>query len=172
MTEDRRHTREIALKSPDGLLAFGFGSGLSPIAPGTAGSLAALPLALPLVVMPLPAALAVVTAAFVFGIWLCGRVGRRLGVHDHSGIVFDEFVGLWLVLVLVPPHWAWWLAGFVLFRLFDALKPWPIGWLDRRIEGGLGVMLDDALAGVLALGVLHLAGWMPALLPGGLPQAP
>lgn len=160
---DRATTRRVALRSVDGFLAFGFGSGLSPVAPGTAGSLAAIPLALPLVYLPLPAAIAVIAAAFVFGVWLCGRVGQRLGVHDHSGIVFDEFVGLWLVLVLVPFHWGWWLAGFALFRVFDAAKPWPIGWFDRRVHGGFGVMLDDLLAAGFALAGLLLA---KALLPG------
>lgn len=160
---DRKLTRQVALKSADGLLAFGFGSGLSPFAPGTAGSLVAVPLALPLTLLPVPVALAVIAAAFVFGVWLCGRVGRRLQVHDHSGIVFDEFVGLWLVLVFVPLHWAWWLAAFVLFRIFDAVKPWPIGWFDRRIHGGLGVMLDDLLAAGFALACLVVAGlFLPA----------
>lgn len=151
---DRDQTRDIALKSVDGLLAFGFGSGLSPFAPGTAGSLVAIPLALPLVLLPLPVALGLIAAAFLFGVWLCGRVGRRLAVHDHSGIVFDEFVGLWLILVCVPFHWAWWLAAFAIFRVFDAAKPWPISWFDRRIHGGLGVMLDDLLAGGISLAVL------------------
>ncbi|MDZ7789570.1 MAG: phosphatidylglycerophosphatase A [Xanthomonadales bacterium] len=154
---DRATTRQVALGSVDGFLAFGFGSGLAPFAPGTAGSLAAIPLALPLVYLPLPAAIAVIAAAFAFGVWLCGRVGRRLGVHDHSGIVFDEFVGLWLVLVLVPFHWAWWLAAFAVFRIFDAAKPWPIGWFDRRVHGGFGVMLDDVLAAGFSLAVLLLA---------------
>jgi len=151
---DRGKTKAVALGSADGLLAFGFGSGLSPLAPGTAGSLAAIPLAWPLVQLPLTVAFAALAVLFAFGVWLCGRVGRRLGVHDHSGIVFDEFVGLWLVLVCVPVHWAWWLAAFALFRLFDAAKPWPISWLDRRIHGGLGVMLDDLLAGVFCLAIL------------------
>lgn len=155
---DRQSSRRVALGSPDGFLAFGFGSGLTPLAPGTAGSIVALPLAVPLALLPLPWALTLIAAAFVFGVWLCGRVGRRLGVHDHSGIVWDEFVGLWLVLVCIPAHWAWWLAGFVLFRLFDALKPWPISWFDRRVHGGFGVMLDDLLAAAFALAVLGLAG--------------
>lgn len=154
---DRATTRQVALGSVDGFLAFGFGSGLAPFAPGTAGSLAAIPLALPLVYLPLQAAIAVIASAFAFGVWLCGRVGRRLGVHDHSGIVFDEFVGLWLVLVLVPSHWAWWLAAFAVFRIFDAAKPWPIGWFDRRVHGGFGVMLDDVLAAGFSLAVLLLA---------------
>ncbi len=151
---DSSRVRQVALGTPTGFLAFGFGSGLSPIAPGTVGSLAALVLALPLAALPLWLGLAVVVLAFFVGIQLCGETARRLGVHDYGGIVWDEFVGMWLVLVLLPFEALWWLAAFLLFRLFDVLKPWPIGWLDRRIHGGLGIMLDDGLAAVYALIVL------------------
>jgi len=142
------------MATPTGLLAFGFGTGLSPKAPGTVGTLLGLLLAFPLMGVPLWAGALIVAVAFAAGIPICGRTARDLGVHDHGGIVFDEFVGLWLVLVCVPVHWAWWLAAFALFRLFDAAKPWPISWLDRRIHGGLGVMLDDLLAGVFCLAIL------------------
>ncbi len=152
-------TRDVALATPTGFLAFGFGSGLSPIAPGTAGTVAALPLGAMLVQLPFLVALAVVIASFFIGIYLCGVTGRRLGVHDHGGIVWDEFVGMWLVLLFVPFHWAWWLAAFVLFRFFDVLKPWPIRWLDRHVSGGLGVMIDDILAAVYALILLAIAMW-------------
>lgn len=152
--------RRVALSSPTGFLAFGLGSGLAPVAPGTAGSAAAVPFALILVQMPLPAALAAVAASFLVGIHLCGVVGRRLGEDDHGGIVWDEFVGMWLVLVLIPPDWRWWLAGFVLFRLFDAAKPFPIRWFDRHVHGGFGVMLDDVLAAGYALAVMAIAGWL------------
>ncbi|MEE4331063.1 MAG: phosphatidylglycerophosphatase A [Wenzhouxiangella sp.] len=141
----------MALSTPAGFLAFGFGSGLSPKAPGTVGSLAAMPFAVVLVQMPLWASLGVVLIAFAAGIHLCSVTGRALGVHDHGGMVWDEFVGFWLVLLFIPFHWAWWLAAFALFRLFDIAKPWPIRWLDRRVGGGLGVMIDDVLAGVYAL---------------------
>jgi phosphatidylglycerophosphatase A len=141
----------VALSTPAGFLAFGFGSGLSPKAPGTVGSLAAMPFAVVLVQMPLWASLGVVLIAFAAGIHLCSVTGRALGVHDHGGMVWDEFVGFWLVLLFIPFHWAWWLAAFALFRLFDIAKPWPIRWLDRRVGGGLGVMIDDVLAGVYAL---------------------
>lgn len=154
---NERSPRRVAFSSVTGFLAFGFGSGLSPVAPGTAGSLAAVVPALLIVQLPVAAALALVAAAFLVGIPLCARAGRLLGVADHGGIVWDEFVGLWLVLVLVPPHWAWWASGFVLFRLFDALKPWPIGWFDRHVHGGFGVMLDDILAAGYTLLVLAAA---------------
>ncbi|HLR87276.1 MAG TPA: phosphatidylglycerophosphatase A [Wenzhouxiangella sp.] len=154
LSDRRPDTVRIALGSPDGFLAFGFGSGLAPVAPGTAGSVAAVLPALALIKLPLPWLALFLVAAFAFGVWLCGRTGRRLGVHDHSGIVFDEFVGMWLVLAFVPASAVWWLAAFAAFRLFDIVKPWPIGWLDRRIGGGLGVMLDDVLAAIYALAVL------------------
>jgi phosphatidylglycerophosphatase A len=147
-------TREIALATPTGFLAFGLGSGLSPKAPGTAGTLAALVFAVPLVALPLWIGVLVVVAAFALGLYLCGETARRLGVHDHGGIVWDEFVGMWLVLLFVPFDVAWWLAAFVLFRFFDIIKPWPIRWLDRRVAGGLGIMIDDVMAAVYALAVL------------------
>jgi len=152
-------TRQVALETPTGFLAFGFGSGLAPVAPGTAGTVASLPFAALIVQLPLPVALAVVVAAFLVGIYLCGVTGQKLGVHDHGGIVWDEFVGMWLVVLFIPFHWAWWLAAFALFRVFDAVKPWPIRWFDRRIHGGFGVMLDDILAAVYTLIVLGLAMW-------------
>ncbi|MBS7326280.1 MAG: phosphatidylglycerophosphatase A [Thiopseudomonas sp.] len=138
-------------------LAFGFGSGLARKAPGTWGTLAGMPFVPLLQNISLPLALAVITLATLFGIWLCGKVADDLGVHDHGGIVWDEIVGIWITLVLLPAHWGWWLAGFVAFRFFDILKPWPIRVLDRRLGGGLGIMLDDVLAGVFAALVL-LAG--------------
>lgn len=144
------------LRNPVHLLAFGFGSGLAPKAPGTFGTLAAVPLYLLLVQLPLPLYLLAVVLAFAIGIWLCDRTARDLGVHDHGGIVWDEFVGLWLTMVAAPAGWWWILAGFLLFRLFDVVKPFPISWLDRHIKGGLGIMLDDALAGSFAWLVLQL----------------
>lgn len=147
------------MATPTGFLAFGFGSGLSPVAPGTAGSLAAVVPALTLTALPLWAGALVVLLAFLIGIYLCGETARRLGVHDHGGIVWDEFVGLWLVLLLIPFSPLWWLAGFVLFRLFDIVKPWPIRWLDQQVDGGFGIMLDDVVASVYAL----LPLWLVAL---------
>jgi len=144
------------LRNPLQLLAFGFGSGLAPKAPGTAGTLAAVPLYLLLGLLPLPWYLLVLIAAFGVGIHVCGYTARALGVHDHGGIVWDEFVGYWLTMVAAPPGWLWPIVGFVLFRLFDIWKPFPISWLDRHIKGGLGIMLDDALAGSFAWLCLQL----------------
>lgn len=139
-----------AIRRPDGLVALGFGSGLFPVAPGTAGSLAAL-LCVPLLDrLSLIPYLALLAAVFFVGVWLCQRVGARLDRHDHPAIVIDEWVGLWLALMIRPPGWLWLLLGFLLFRAFDILKPWPIRWLDKQLKGGFGVMLDDLVAGVFA----------------------
>ncbi|MCB1859214.1 MAG: phosphatidylglycerophosphatase A [Gammaproteobacteria bacterium] len=141
--------------NPVHLLAFGLGSGSVPYAPGTVGTVAALPLYF--LIRPLSAEyyLLVVLVLFVFGIWVCGRVSKDLGVHDHGGIVWDEWVGLLITLWLCPAGWVWILVGFALFRLFDILKPWPISWLDRELTGGLGVMTDDLIAGVFGFLVLQ-----------------
>ena len=140
-------------------LAFGFGTGLARKAPGTWGTLAGLVFVPVLQWLALPIALAIIVFATLFGVWLCGKVADDLGVHDHGGIVWDEIVGIWLTLILLPAHWTWWLAGFVVFRLFDILKPWPISVLDSKVSGGLGIMLDDLLAAVLAAAVLLCAQW-------------
>ncbi len=146
-------------RDPVQFLAFGFGSGLSPKAPGTMGTLAAIPLFLLLAQLPQNVYTFFVAAAFVVGVWICERASQALGVHDHPGIVWDEFVGFWVTMWAVPLTWYWIALGFVLFRIFDIAKPWPIGWLDRRARGGLGIMLDDLVAGVMAGALLHLAVW-------------
>jgi phosphatidylglycerophosphatase A len=142
-------------RNPVHFLAFGLGSGCAPKAPGTFGTLAAVPLYLLLAQLPLHPYIAVVLVAFVAGIWICGKTSRDIGVHDPGGIVWDEFVGFWITMILAPPGWQWLLAGFILFRVFDILKPFPIGLLDKRVKGGLGIMLDDVLAGVYACGCLQ-----------------
>lgn len=156
--------RQLA-RSPLLLLAFGFGSGLAPRAPGTAGSIAALLLWTLLVWLPAAQLWVLIAVAAVLGIAICGGAATRLGVHDHGGIVWDEFVGLWLALALLPASWPAALLGFALFRLFDIAKPWPISWLDRHVAGGLGIMLDDLVAGLLAAasGQLLLIFWAAAL---------
>lgn len=137
-------------------VAFGFGSGLAKYAPGTFGTLVAIPLYL--LISHLPAWLYAVTvvAAFALGIVVCDAVSRDLKVHDHGGIVIDEFIGYWVTMFLAPPNAFSVLAGFVLFRLFDIWKPGPIGWCDRHVKGGFGIMLDDVAAGMAACISLHL----------------
>lgn len=144
-------------RNPISFLAFGFGSGLSPILPGTAGTLAAVPLYLLMVQLPLWAYVGVVLAAFIAGIYFCDRASRQLGVHDHGGIVWDEFVGFWVTMIAVPATWYWVVLGFFLFRLVDILKPWPISWADKRLSGGFGIMIDDVLAAIPAGVCLHVA---------------
>jgi phosphatidylglycerophosphatase A len=144
-------------RNPVHFAAFGFGSGAAPVAPGTFGTLAALPIWL-FVFAPLStdAYLLTLIVATIVGVWICDQTSADIGVHDHGGIVWDEFVGLWIALFAVPMHWFWILLGFALFRLFDIWKPWPIGWADRQVSGGLGIMLDDVIAGVYALVVLQI----------------
>jgi phosphatidylglycerophosphatase A len=137
-------------------LAFGFGSGLAKYAPGTFGTLVAIPLYLAISALPAWLYAVTVVAAFALGVWICDTVSRDLGVHDHGGIVFDEFVGFWITMFLVPPSAPAVLAGFVLFRLFDIWKPGPIRWCDRNVQGGFGIMVDDVAAGVVACAALHL----------------
>ena len=139
------------LTNPIHCLAFGFGSGLAPVAPGTFGTLLAVPLYLLFADMPLAVYGFIVVIACVGGICLCDKAASDLGVHDHPGIVWDEFVGLWIALFALPAGWLWIVIGFALFRLFDIWKPWPIDRLDNSIKGGLGIMLDDVVAGIYAL---------------------
>jgi phosphatidylglycerophosphatase A len=149
-------------RSPVLLLAFGFGAGLAPRAPGTVGTLAAIPLYLALSHFSLGVYLALVIGISLAGIWICRRAAQRLGVHDHPGIVWDEFAGFLVTMIPAPVSWLWTLVGFGLFRLFDIWKPWPISWADRHCKGGLGIMLDDLLAGSLAAVVLYfLVGFAP-----------
>ncbi|EMP53906.1 phosphatidylglycerophosphatase A [Marinobacter santoriniensis NKSG1] len=144
------------LRNPVHLLAFGFGSGAAARAPGTWGSLAAIPIWYAFAWLPGFAYWLVVGLAFLVGVWLCGRTARDLKVHDHGGIVWDEFVGMWIALGLFPDQIYGVLMAFALFRLFDIAKPWPIGWLDQHLPGGLGIMVDDVVAGFLALASLYV----------------
>ena len=139
-------------------LAFGFGTGLSPVAPGTVGSLLGVGLAWMTRDMGLIPQIGIVAVLFVVGIPICGASARKLGIHDHGGIVWDEIVGMYLVLIFTPMAiWAWFLA-FGLFRAFDIVKPWPIRDLDHRLGGGLGIMLDDLVAALYAALLLAFLG--------------
>ena len=137
-------------------IAIGFGSGLAPKAPGTFGTLVAVPLYLLMNELLMWQYLAVVALATGIGIWICGVAARQMGVHDDPSIVWDEIVGFLITMIAVPPGWIWIVVGFVLFRFFDIAKPWPIRVIDRRVSGGMGIMMDDVLAGVFALVSIHI----------------
>jgi phosphatidylglycerophosphatase A len=142
---------------PAHLLAFGFGAGLMPTAPGTWGTLVAFPI---FALLRIGGGMAAVAAGavvfFVVGVWASGVTGRSLGVADHGGIVIDEIAAFLLVLACTPATNGWWLTAFLLFRAFDIVKPWPINWADRTIKGGFGVMFDDLLAAGYAIGAILL----------------
>ena len=145
----------LLFKHPAHFLSLGFGSGLSPIIPGTAGTLAAIPIYLLMEPLSLVWYLFAVAVMSIVGFWICGFTTRALGVPDHGSIVWDEIVGYLITMAALPPGWLWMVLGFFLFRVLDILKPWPISWVDRNMKGGIGIMLDDILAGVLACGILH-----------------
>jgi phosphatidylglycerophosphatase A len=147
----------VVFTDPVHFLAFGFGAGLSPWAPGTAGTLVAVPIGIVTYSLGLPVRFALVAIIAAIGVWLCGESARRLNAHDHPGIVWDEIAGYLLAMLAAPPGWPWIVAGFALFRLFDILKPWPIKDLDHGLGGGVGIMLDDIVAGVYAAAVMLAA---------------
>ncbi len=154
-------TRKV-LTDPVNFMAFGFGTGLAPVAPGTFGSLPGILLAWLTLDMGIYFQLGIAVTLFVAGIWICGESARRIGVHDHGGIVWDEICGMYVTLLLAPPTIVGFALGFGLFRLFDIAKPWPIRDLDHRLGGGLGIMLDDLVAALYALILLALYGWLTA----------
>lgn len=137
--------------NPVHFLAFGLGSGAAPYAPGTFGTLAAIPIYLLLTqFLSWTVYGLVVVVMFAFGVWLCNRTERDIGVHDHSGIVWDEFVGYLVTMFYAPAGWLWVIAGFFLFRLFDIWKPFPVRQVERRYQKGFGIMIDDVVAGIYA----------------------
>ena len=144
------------LLNPIHLLSLGFGSGLSPKMPGTMGSLVGVGLVVLLPVMDWIYHLSLVVVTMVFGIYLCGATAKALQVHDHPAIVWDEIVGIFITFILVPKTWLWLCVGFVLFRFFDILKPWPISLADKHVKGGLGIMLDDVIAGIISLLIIQI----------------
>ena len=144
------------LKNPLHFISLGFGSGLLPKAPGTYGTLAAIPVFLLISNFEFLYYLLITLVITLVGIYLCSYTSKSLGVHDHSGIVIDEIAGYLITMIAVPADILWIFIGFVLFRIFDILKPWPISWVDKHVHGGFGIMFDDVLAGLLALACLHL----------------
>ncbi len=152
-----RPNRDFLLKHPAHLIAFGFGAGLMPKAPGTWGTLVAIPFYfLALRFGGTPAVLTCALLLFGIGIWASAVAGKALGVADHGGIVIDEIAAFVLVLAFTPQGLLWLVMAFVLFRIFDITKPWPIRYFDRTLKGGFGVMFDDLLAAIAAIAILLL----------------
>jgi phosphatidylglycerophosphatase A len=152
---------QFVTRHPAHFLAFGFGAGLAQKAPGTWGTLVALPLYYGLMLwLSQPQMLMLIAATFVLGIGICDVTGKNLGISDYGGIVWDEIVAMWLVLVFTPAQPIWWAVAFGLFRLFDIWKPFPISWFDAHVKNGFGVMLDDLLAAFFAIGSLYLMLWV------------
>jgi phosphatidylglycerophosphatase A len=158
MNDSGKNLARQVMTDPVHILAFGFGTGLAPVAPGTVGSLVGVLLAWLTLDLGLMTQIGIAVAISVAGIWICGESSRRLGIHDHGGIVWDEIAGMYVVLIVAPTTvWAWILA-FGLFRAFDIVKPWPIRDLDHRIHGGVGIMLDDLVAALYAALLLVFLG--------------
>ena len=151
-----KFTAKQILTHPIHFLAFGFGSGLSPKAPGTVGTIAAVPIYFYLSALSLEYYLMVCVFVSLIGIVICGKSAKLLSTHDHPGIVWDEFAGFFITMIAVPLSWQNILLGFIFFRLFDIFKPWPISWLDKQVDGGLGIMVDDIIAGFFSLVCIHL----------------
>lgn len=148
-------TEMFSIKNPIHFLALGFGSGLAPFAPGTFGTLAAVPLFYFASMMSSLAFVLVTILISLVGIYICGKAAEGAGVHDHGAIVWDEIAGYFITMLFVPATWSNMLIGFILFRIFDIIKPWPIAYIDKQVKGGLGIMLDDVIAGLMALAVMH-----------------
>ncbi|WP_034855261.1 phosphatidylglycerophosphatase A [Ignatzschineria larvae DSM 13226] len=150
-------TPKITIKTPWQFFASGFGSGMSPVAPGTMGTLAAIPFwYIFATILPTWGYIGMLIITALIGIVICQKASDELGVHDHGGIVWDEFVGLWLTMLFAPVSWTAIILGFLIFRFFDVLKPWPIKVIDAQVGGGLGIMLDDILAGIFSLITLQV----------------
>jgi phosphatidylglycerophosphatase A len=154
-TEQARVPAKLLL-NPAHCLSLGFGSGLSPKMPGTMGTVIGVAIYLLMPTLDWKIYLGIVLASFLIGVFLCGYTAKALNVHDHPGIVWDEIVGYFITMFMVPKQWMWVLLGFVLFRIFDILKPWPISIADKRLKGGFGIMLDDVIAGLFALFIIQI----------------
>lgn len=151
---------ETVWQQPLYFVAFGFGSGAMPFAPGTFGTLMAIPFYLLLQPLSLYAYLITVLGFIIISSWICQYVSRKIAVHDHPGMCLDEFAGFFVTMIHAPAGWHWILLGFILFRLFDIWKPWPISILDEKIHGGFGMVLDDIVAGVFAMLIIQLLSLM------------
>ena len=145
------------LLNPVHFFSLGFGSGLAPKLPGTMGTLVGVLLFILMPEVSWIVYLIIIICGFLFGIFCCGYTARTLNIHDHHSIVWDEIIGYLITMFMVPKEWMWILIGFILFRVFDILKPWPISFIDRRVGGGLGIMFDDLLAALFSLAIIQIA---------------
>jgi len=152
-------TAKQVFTHPVHFLAYGFGAGLSPKAPGTMGTLVAMPIYLLLAYCSRDAYYAFLLVGLVAGVFICGYTAGIMGIDDPKGVVWDEIIGYLITMLGLPLGWVWMLGGFLLFRLFDIWKPWPIRWVDRRIKGGVGIMLDDVIAAIFACVMLNLGAY-------------
>jgi phosphatidylglycerophosphatase A len=143
-------------RDPLYFIAFGLGSGTMPFAPGTFGTLLAIPFYLLMRPLPLVPYIIFVIAFIIFSSWISERVSREIHVHDHPGMCIDEFTGFFVTMINAPHGWEWILLGFLLFRLFDIWKPWPIRYVDKKIYGGFGMILDDIVAGIFAMLIIQI----------------
>lgn len=148
---EKKYRQKIKLTNPIHLLAVGLGSGLSPVSPGTIGSLAAIPIWFLFNGLAPIYYWGIVVIATIIGCWLCQKTADDMGTHDHGSIVWDEFIGMWITLFFIPQVTLLWVViAFAAFRFFDILKPWPIRWFDRHVAGGVGIMVDDVVAAVFS----------------------
>jgi phosphatidylglycerophosphatase A len=146
-------------KKPTHFIAFGFGTGALPVAPGTFGTLIAIPFYLAIQSLHLSTYIAIVLLITLGSIWLCDKVTKEIGIHDHQGMCLDEIVGYLVTMCGAPHGWQWVVIGFLLFRLFDIWKPQPIRYIDEHVSGGFGIILDDLLAAVYSCIILHIISW-------------
>ncbi len=147
-------------EKPSHFIAFGFGSGAVPFAPGTFGTLMAIPFYFTMQSLSHSLYLLLTIIITLASMWLCHRVAKEINVHDHSGMCLDEIVGYLVTMYAAPHGLAWIIAGFLLFRLFDIWKPWPIRYIDEHASGGIGIILDDVLAGIYSLIILRIIAWL------------
>lgn len=153
---DKHLRNKVSLANPWHFLGLGFGSGLAPIMPGTFGSLAAVPLLILMSLLTTPIFVVLTILASLVGILICKKTSESMGMHDHGSIVWDEIAGMMVTFLFVPIDIFTLVLGFIFFRFFDILKPWPISFLDKNVHGGFGIMIDDILAGFMACACLHI----------------
>lgn len=154
-SEKKAALKKLRLGNPVHFMALGFGTGLAPVMPGTFGTLAAFPFLMAFPYITIAGQLLLTLAVCLLGFWLCDKTARDMQIHDHPAIVWDEVAGMMITMLAVPITLPNLVVGFALFRLFDITKPWPIRYFDKQVHGGIGIMLDDIVAGIFSLAALQ-----------------